>query len=95
MLFRILSLIVLFFILTNYSYSAATSTGDTESYYDKAAKLIKTAKKQDKILRENNQFMVQITELSKKTFHISPEIAKKIGKTKDKQEIISKERYAA
>ena len=45
MLFRILSLIVLFFILTNYSYSAATSTGDTESYYDKAAKLIKTAKK--------------------------------------------------
>ena len=45
MLFRILSLIVLFFILTNYSYSAATSTGETESNYDKAAKLIKTAKK--------------------------------------------------
>ncbi len=45
MLFRILSLITLFFILTNYSYSAATSTGETESNYDKAAKLIKTAKK--------------------------------------------------
>ena len=45
MLLRTLSLITLFFILTNYSYSASTSTGNTKSNYDKAAKLIKTAKK--------------------------------------------------
>ena len=45
MLLRTLSLITLFFILTNYSYSASTSTGNTKSNYDKAVKLIKTAKK--------------------------------------------------
>ena len=45
MLFRTLSIIILFFIFTNYSYSAATTSGDTKSYYDRATKLIKDAKK--------------------------------------------------
>ena len=54
----------------------------TRDLRSRSPMLIETAKKQDKILRENNQFMFQLTELSKKTFHISPKIASEIGKTK-------------
>ena len=45
MLYRILTIILLFIIFTNYSYSAATSGGNSKSNYDQAAKLIETAKK--------------------------------------------------
>ncbi len=45
MLFKKLSIIILFFILTNNSFSASSSSGDTKSNYDKAGKLIKSAKK--------------------------------------------------
>ena len=45
MLLRIISTIILFFILTTFSYSAASSGGSKESNYDQAHKLIKLAKK--------------------------------------------------
>ena len=45
MLYRILTIILLFIIFTNYSYSAATSGGNSKSNYDQAVKLIETAKK--------------------------------------------------
>ena len=45
-------------------------------------KLIETAVLQNHILRENNQLMVQLIELSNQTFHITPEIGRSIGKTK-------------
>ena len=44
--------------------------------------MIEAAVKQDRILRQNQQFMIQLTELSKKTFHISSKVASAIGKTK-------------
>ena len=55
---------------------------ETEGLRSRSPKLIETAVKQDKILRENQQFMIQLTELSRETFHISPEIAGAIGRTK-------------
>ena len=42
---RIICALLLFFTFTNHSYSAASSSGATESYYDRAAKLISSAKK--------------------------------------------------
>ena len=55
---------------------------ETEGLRSRSPKLIETAVKQDKILRENQQFMIQLTELSRETFHISPQIAGAIGRTK-------------
>ena len=45
MLLRIINTTILFFVLTAYSYSAATSSGSKKSNYDQAYKLIKVAKK--------------------------------------------------
>ncbi len=45
MLLRIINTTILFFVLTAYSYSAATSGGSKKSNYDQAYKLIKVAKK--------------------------------------------------
>ena len=45
MLLRIINTTILFFILTSYSYSAATSGGSKKSNYNQAYKLIKVAKK--------------------------------------------------
>jgi|TARA_B100002051_G_scaffold243148_1_gene248826 tetratricopeptide (TPR) repeat protein len=45
MLIRTFYTIILFFIFINNSYSAASSSGSTKSNYDKAANLIKAAKK--------------------------------------------------
>ena len=45
MLLRIINTTILFFILTTYSYSAATSGGSKKSNYNQAHKLIKVAKK--------------------------------------------------
>ena len=45
MLLRIINTTILFFILTTYSYSAATSGGSKKSNYNQAYKLIKVAKK--------------------------------------------------
>ena len=42
---RIICALFLFVTFTNHSYSAASSSGATESYYDRAAKLISSAKK--------------------------------------------------
>jgi hypothetical protein len=42
-------------------------------------RLPETAYLQDKIRRQTNQLFVQLTELSKKTFHISPKIGKALG----------------
>ena len=42
---RIIYALLLFVTFTNHSYSAASSSGTTESYYDRAAKLISSAKK--------------------------------------------------
>ena len=55
---------------------------ETQNLRSRSPKLIESAIKQDRILRENQQFMIQLTELSKTTFHISPAIASSIGKTK-------------
>ena len=55
---------------------------ETEGLRSRSPKLIETAVRQDKILRENQQFMIQLTELSRETFHISPEIGSAIGRTK-------------
>lgn len=55
---------------------------ETEGLRSRSPKLIETAVKQDKILRENQQFMIQLMELSRETFHISPEIGSAIGRTK-------------
>ena len=55
---------------------------ETEGLRSRSPKLIETAVKQNRILRQNQQFMVQLTELSRETFHISPQIAAAIGKTK-------------
>ena len=41
----IICALLLFVTFTNHSYSAASSSGTTESYYDRAAKLISSAKK--------------------------------------------------
>ena len=46
--FKILNIIVIFFSLTIYSYSAGTSGGKTKSNFDQAYKLIKDAKKYEK-----------------------------------------------
>ena len=48
MLLRIINTTILFFILTSYSYSAATSGGSKKSNFDQASKLIKDAKKYEK-----------------------------------------------
>tara|TARA_B100000686_G_scaffold150246_1_gene157496 strand:- start:1213 stop:1695 length:483 start_codon:yes stop_codon:yes gene_type:complete len=45
MLIRTFYIIILFFIFINNSYSAASSASNTKSNYDKAANLIKSAKK--------------------------------------------------
>ena len=45
MILRIIFVFLLFFTFTTNSYSAASSSGNTKSYYDRAAKLIATAKK--------------------------------------------------
>ena len=45
MLLRITFILFLFFNFTNHSYSAASSSGETKSNYDRAAKLIISAKK--------------------------------------------------
>ena len=45
MFLRIINTTILFFILTSYSYSAATSGGSKKSNYNQAYKLIKVAKK--------------------------------------------------
>ena len=42
---RIIFSLLLFVSFLNHSYSAGTSSGATESYYDRAAKLISSAKK--------------------------------------------------
>ncbi len=46
--FKILNIIIIFFSLTVYSYSAGTSGGKTKSNFDQASKLIKDAKKYEK-----------------------------------------------
>ncbi|SVC09550.1 uncharacterized protein METZ01_LOCUS262404, partial [marine metagenome] len=55
---------------------------ETQSMRSRSPRLLDAAVQQDRILRENQQFMLQLTELSRQTFHISPEIASAIGKTK-------------
>ena len=45
MFLRIIFIVLLFFSFTGYSYTAASSDAGTKSNYDKAAKLIKSAKK--------------------------------------------------
>ena len=45
MILRIIFVFLLFFTFTTNSYSAASSSGTTKSYYDRAAKLIIAAKK--------------------------------------------------
>jgi tetratricopeptide (TPR) repeat protein len=45
MLLRIIFILFLFFNFINHSYSAASSSGETKSNYDRAAKLIISAKK--------------------------------------------------
>ena len=52
MLLRIIFILFLFFNFTNHSYSAASSSGETKSNYDRAAKLIVSAKKQKKDMKE-------------------------------------------
>jgi len=54
----------------------------TDKLRSRSPKLIETAVKQDRILRQNQQFMIQLTELSRETFHISPQIASAVGKIK-------------
>tara|TARA_B100001175_G_scaffold53588_1_gene42658 strand:+ start:765 stop:1247 length:483 start_codon:yes stop_codon:yes gene_type:complete len=59
MLLKNIAIVILFFNLTNYSYSAATSGGGTESNYNQAIKLIKAAKKyesKDKIKKANKRY---------------------------------------
>jgi len=55
---------------------------ETQNMRSRSPRLLDAAVQQDKILRENQQFMLQLTELSRKTFHISPAVASAIGKTK-------------
>ena len=55
---------------------------ETQSMRSRSPRVVDAAVQQDRILRENQQFMLQLTELSRQTFHISPEIASAIGKTK-------------
>ena len=64
------------------SQSQEELISETQSLRSRSPKLIGAAVKQDRILRENQQFMLQLTELSRQTFHISPEIAHAIGRTK-------------
>ena len=45
MILRVIFILLFFFSLSGYSYSAATSSAGTKSNYDQAAKLIKAAKK--------------------------------------------------
>ena len=59
MLLKYIAIVILFFNLTNYSYSAATSGGGTESNYNQAIKLIKAAKKyesKDKIKKAKKRY---------------------------------------
>ncbi len=56
---------------------------ETQGLRSRSPKLIEIAVLQDRILRENQQFIVQLEELSRETFHISPQIASAIGKTKN------------
>jgi hypothetical protein len=55
---------------------------ETQKIRSRSPLLLDIAVRQNRILRENQQFIIQLTELSRQTFHISPEIAKAIGKTK-------------
>ena len=50
MLIKTFYIIILFFIFISNSYSAASSSDSTKSNYDKAANLIKTAKRYQKAL---------------------------------------------
>ena len=45
MIIRFICILILFFNFTSHSYSAASSGGNTKSDYDRAAKLISSAKK--------------------------------------------------
>ena len=45
MILRIIFVFLISFTFTTNSYSAASSSGTTKSYYDRAAKLITAAKK--------------------------------------------------
>ena len=56
---------------------------ETQNLRSRSPKLIDSALKQDRILRQNQQLMNQLVELSKETFHISPQIASTIGRTKN------------
>ncbi len=56
---------------------------EIEGLRSRSPKLIEIAILQDRILRENQQFIVQLEALSRETFHISPQIASAIGKTKN------------
>ena len=59
MISRIFFIFYLFFLASNYSYSAATSSTGSISNYDQAAKLIKTAKKYEtkgKIKKANKRY---------------------------------------
>ena len=58
--FKILNIIIIFFSLTIYSYSAGTSGGKTKSNFDQASKLIKDAKKYEKkgkVDKANKRYM--------------------------------------
>jgi hypothetical protein len=55
---------------------------ETEGLRSRSPKLVETAVRQDRILRQNQQFIIQLTELSRETFHISPQIAGAIGRIK-------------
>ena len=55
---------------------------ETKGIRSRSPLLIDIAVKQDRILRENQQFIIQLMDLSRQTFHISPKIANAIGKTK-------------
>ena len=48
MIIRFIFILILFFNFTSHSYSAASSSGNTKSDYDRAAKLISSAKKYEK-----------------------------------------------
>ena len=56
---------------------------DTESLRSRSPKVIETAVRQDKILRENLQLVTQLAELSRQSFHITPEIASALGRTQN------------
>ena len=68
--------------LLNISKSQEILENNTRKLRSRSPKITDFAIKQNQILRANQQFIIQLTELSRETFHISPEIASAIGKTK-------------